>query len=202
MSEKLRAQIYQNFDNEETEKLIDIWIENDRVEWSDLAFDVLEEILKGRIDNLPAQSEAIFEKDDQQQENFFDKIQKRFSTNEGIDDYLADRTGQEPVFYNPEEVFKVYHWLNILAKVAIPITIIVSLFLVFGTTKGIIKSYFINSSRNMDFIVWIITLAIFLPSTALSIAIYYYPLKALAFILKILMELERNSSRVVSEKEV
>ncbi len=201
MVEKLRAQIYQNFNDESTEKLVDIWVKNDRVEWSDLAFEVLEEVLQGRIHELPAQEEAVLEKDDEEQESFFDKIQNQFLTDKGMDDYLDGGTGEEPAFYDPAEVFKVYHLLNILAKAAIPVTIVISIFLVFGTTKGIVQSYFINSSQNMDFVVWSITLVIFILSTALSVAMYYYPLKALAYILKILMEFERNSSRTSSREE-
>ena len=61
MSNKLRQQIYNTLNLRETEDLLDIWQTNDRVEWSETAFEVIEEILKQRLEEVPPQEEPIFE---------------------------------------------------------------------------------------------------------------------------------------------
>jgi hypothetical protein len=60
MGKSLRDQIFSNINLKETDELVDIWITNDRTEWSDTAFDVVEEILEQRLDELPVQNVPIF----------------------------------------------------------------------------------------------------------------------------------------------
>jgi hypothetical protein len=59
----LRKQIYGNMNLKETEDLVEIWQENDRKEWSDLAFDVIREILVNRLGELPIQTGQIGKKE-------------------------------------------------------------------------------------------------------------------------------------------
>jgi hypothetical protein len=40
--------VYERMNLRATEELLDIWAKNDRVEWSDLTFDVIREILQER----------------------------------------------------------------------------------------------------------------------------------------------------------
>lgn len=61
MSDDFRKQIYNNLNLKETDELIEIWKKNDRVEWSELAFDVLRGILQQRLGELPSQDEPVFE---------------------------------------------------------------------------------------------------------------------------------------------
>src|SRR5436190_1908314 len=61
MSNDFRAQIYNTLKLKETEELVEIWEINDRVGWSELAFDVLQEILKERLGEIPPQNDPVYE---------------------------------------------------------------------------------------------------------------------------------------------
>jgi hypothetical protein len=56
MDENLRDQIFNNMNIRETDDLIEIWKANNTSEWSELAFDVVKEILIKRLGELPAQN--------------------------------------------------------------------------------------------------------------------------------------------------
>lgn len=59
MSNDFRKQLYRNFDQKPTDELIEIWQTNNRVTWSEMTFDVIQEILQERLDELPSQNEPI-----------------------------------------------------------------------------------------------------------------------------------------------
>jgi hypothetical protein len=61
MTDDLRNQVFNNLNLLETDDLIDIWKKNDRVEWSETAFDVVREILQNRLVEIPKQNEPILE---------------------------------------------------------------------------------------------------------------------------------------------
>lgn len=61
MTDDLRNQVFNNLNLLETDDLIDIWKKNDRVEWSETAFDVVCEILQNRLVEIPKQNEPILE---------------------------------------------------------------------------------------------------------------------------------------------
>ena len=61
MNDELRQQMYSQFSLKETNDLVEIWVANDRVEWSETAFEVIQEILQQRLDELPPQAEPVFE---------------------------------------------------------------------------------------------------------------------------------------------
>ncbi|HUI89457.1 MAG TPA: hypothetical protein VLX61_12110 [Anaerolineales bacterium] len=61
MTNDLREQIRNSFNLRETDELLSIWKTNDRVEWSDVAFKVLREILKKRLGKVPQQNEPVYE---------------------------------------------------------------------------------------------------------------------------------------------
>lgn len=48
--------IYQNMKLKETDELLEIWFENDRLEWSDDAFGVIHSILLERLGDVPPQA--------------------------------------------------------------------------------------------------------------------------------------------------
>ena len=50
----LRQQTYETMDEMDTDELIEIWQEADHEEWTDLAFDVVQQILLERIGEVPA----------------------------------------------------------------------------------------------------------------------------------------------------
>ena len=61
MSDDFRKQLYRNFNQRATDELIEIWQTNNRAEWSELSFDVIQEILQERLSALPSQNEPITE---------------------------------------------------------------------------------------------------------------------------------------------
>lgn len=63
MDNNLRKQIYDSMNVRETDYLVEIWQENDRKEWSDLAFSVIREILINRLGELPIQTGQVAKKE-------------------------------------------------------------------------------------------------------------------------------------------
>jgi len=61
MSDDFRKQVYANFNQKSTDVLIEIWQSNNRVEWTEMTFDVIREILHERLVELPPQNEPITE---------------------------------------------------------------------------------------------------------------------------------------------
>lgn len=54
----LRAEIYRNFDLQETEDLVAIWEEHDTSAYTEMAFETLREILLKRLGSLPLQEQG------------------------------------------------------------------------------------------------------------------------------------------------
>ncbi len=99
MKKDLHAQIYENFNREETETLLEIWERNDRSEWSDTAFEVLEKILLERLHELPPQNEANYGTDKDEDLDIFSKFKEWFSVDEESKYLLElDEIGDGPVF--------------------------------------------------------------------------------------------------------
>jgi hypothetical protein len=185
MSDPIYRQIYNTLNLKTTEELIEIWQTNDRVDWTDTAFDVIREILQERLGELPPQNDAIYEHGEGWLENetneFEDEVNEKDLCN----------LENEPAFYEPRQVLKLETWLNWLAIAMVAISAILNL-LDLGTWHQIIRSYYMNSSL-WDLISWLIAFIIIGFYIMLQGLIYYFVLKALASILNILMEMEFNS---------
>jgi hypothetical protein len=180
MGAGLRNQIYSNLNSKGTEELLDIWKTNDRVEWSELAFEVLEEILRQRIDSLPKQNEPIFEYDEEEEIDDLEDWEARILDNEN-----------QPELYDTVEVIDTVDNINKVAKAVIVIYALVNLIntYFFGLfLRGMSPSLEESASALWDLFTTIIT-------TILQIAVVYFPLKALSHILRILMEMEFNSRK-------
>jgi uncharacterized integral membrane protein len=164
----------------DTYELLEIWKTNDRVEWSDTAFDMLREILAKRIGELPPQDEPILS---------HDEAEGRFDLE--LDEWevkLIDSESQ-PDFYDTFEVIELRRNINKVAKAVIIVNILSSL-LVFPVVKQAIAGYFPTTSE-IPSIVSSLLFTIF--GVGLTILVTYFPLKALEHILRILMEMEFNS---------
>jgi hypothetical protein len=185
MSNSLRKQIYSNFNLKETDELVEIWKENDRVEWSEDAFSVIQEILQERLGELPPQDEPILEYEDENDED------------EADFDFLIDDENP-PEFYNPHEVLSLENWLNKAAIASIVASAISSL-IALPQTQRIVLSYFMGDTSK-NFVAWLITIVFFVFAVGLQSIIIYFPLKASGSILKILMEMEFNSRGVAKTK--
>jgi uncharacterized membrane protein YhaH (DUF805 family) len=59
MSDYIRDEIFKTQNQKETSELLEIWKTNNRLEWSDITFDVIQEILKARGVEIPPQNEPI-----------------------------------------------------------------------------------------------------------------------------------------------
>jgi hypothetical protein len=185
MSNELRKQIHSSLSQKETEELVEIWETNDRVEWTDEAFDVIREILAERNVKIPAQNEQVLE-------HVTDN-----SEDEGTDDIIpGEFTDPEnaPVFYKPREVLWLETWLNRAVVASIGIMIAAGL-LELPRAQMITLSYF-RGNAEWSGVAWMIAFVLFALGTALQGGIYYFCFKALGSILKILMEMEFNSRGV------
>src|ERR1044071_1149614 len=98
MSNNLHRQIYQEMNLRETGELLEIWQNNDRFEWSDIAFDIINEILKERGVEIPAQREPVYDHPDEATEEEYEFSEEELKI---IDDE------NPPDYYDPFEVLKV-----------------------------------------------------------------------------------------------
>lgn len=185
MSTDFYKQIYSNLDLKETDELLGIWKTNDHTEWADEAFQAIKEILKNRKVDAPEQDEPIYEHDQNEEE--IDK-------NDFSEDELKIIDDENPPdFYDPLEVLKLTKWIDLASTIIIILYIILNL-MNFQTDKNITSSFFIGYPQSSGTIlIYISAIVLMVINTAIEIAIVYFPLRALARILKILMEMEFKS---------
>lgn len=185
MNNDLRYQIYKNMDLKETDELLDIWQTNDRAEWTDITFEVVEEILKKRVGSVPSQDEPILESDDEKKsEGKLDDDLENWETK------LLDSEDQ-PDFYDTLEVLTLRDNINKTAKAVIVVYILLGLVNLRGF-QGLLSGTF-PSMGEIPLILWWLFVSVF--AAGIQIAVVYFPLKALAHILRILMEMEFNSRK-------
>jgi hypothetical protein len=189
MSDDFRKQIFNTLNLKETDELVEIWQTNDRVEWADVAFDVIREILQERLGELPLQNEPVLEHvaDDSNDELDNDETLEKFTDKENA-----------PVFYKPQEVLWLETWLY-RAAIASIIAIILASLLELPQAHRIVLSYFMGNME-WNLVAWLIAIVIFAFGAGLQCGIYYFSFRALAFILKILMEMEFNSRGAIKAK--
>jgi hypothetical protein len=172
----------------DSDELLDIWQENDRVEWSDTAFDVIKEILIERLGEVPPQNEPIFEY------VYVDDKVKDSETYGFSEETLAIVDDENPPdFYDPFEVLRVSKWIDWSAK-AMAIVITLQNLLRFSDFKGFVASYFARYPNNL--VVYLITLIVLAINTAIGVVITYWLLSSLSRVLRILMQMEFNSRKV------
>lgn len=182
VSKDLQKHIYNNLNLKETDELVEIWKTNDRVEWSEAAFDVLKEILEQRLSEIPSQNEPVFEHAKPEINDYF---------YENLPLGMFSDPDNAPVYYEPKEILWTSFWLNRVAKAAVVITIIVSIPEIIRLQR-IVLSYFMGKME-WSFLSWLIASIVGSLEIAVECFIIYFSLKALASIIKILMEMEFNS---------
>ena len=178
MSENLREQIRNSLNQKEIYELLDIWKTNDRVEWSDMAFDVLREILRERIGRLPPQNEPILAREEIQQEKFLADWEVKLLEEEN-----------QPEFYDPQRVLELRDNINKVAKGAIVVYVALGL-LDINFVRDFLQHTPLSYSEILQAFPY--TIVNFLV-VGLRLAVVYFPLKALSHILRILMQMEFNS---------
>jgi len=184
MSDGLRSQIHNQLNLRDTEDLLEIWYKNDHEEWSDIAFEVIKDILIKRLGEIPSQEEIV----DKETE-----IEER--EDDGLDEWEAKALDDEnqPDFYDTLEIITLKDNINRTMKAVIIVYTLTNL-MSFPYFSYLVGSYF---PRGEEFIplVYLIAIIVTALNTAVSIAIAYFPLKALSYILRILMEMEFRSRK-------
>ena len=174
----MRGQILRHFREYQTEELANIWTTNDRTELSELAFEVIGEILSERLGELPPQNEPVY------------AYPEPASKEERLIE-LTEDLGEEPAFYEPIEALGLIDWLNWGAKAALVVSIVTGQPYAITIQRTILM--FFNSNPERDVVAWLITIPILALTLTLVGLVYYSGLRSLASILSILMEMEYNN---------
>jgi hypothetical protein len=180
MNANLHQQVYESMDQRQTEDLIEIWRANDRVDWSDEAFEVISEILQSRGVQLPEQNEPVL----QHEENTEDTDDTYGLTAEDLK-IIDDEN--PPDFYDPLEVLSIARWLRIAAAASIVLALL--------SGMGQLSSIVLGGASFRQTGQLLVAGMMLLVSAAFQVAITFLPLRALAYILRILMQMEFNSRK-------
>lgn len=185
MSEELHEQIRSNFRQKDIYELLDIWRSNNRTMWSDTAFEVLHEVLKERIREIPPQNDPILANED--------LIEEVYGENDGIEEWELKliESEDQPELYDPLQTIVFRRNVDRLIIVVVIVYVLLAIL-----NFQPVRMYFQGVSLSINDVeitasnVMTTTL-----STAIQIAFVYFPLKALSHILRILMEMEFNSRK-------
>ncbi len=180
MSNELRNQIRGNLSHKDTNELLEIWKANDRAEWSDTTFEILEEILRERVNEIPPQNEPVFEHEESLKGDRLEEWEAKL---------LDDKN--QPELYNTLEVLRLRDNINKVAFAAIVVYISLGL-LNISFVRVLFQGIVLSPSEIAKTLPEILSVII---SVSFRIAITYTPLKALAHILRILMEMEFRSRK-------
>jgi hypothetical protein len=185
MSTVLHQQIYQNMNLRETDDLLAIWQRNDREEWSDEAMQIVKDILTERGVEIPEQTGATAENEEKD------------ALDDGLDEWEIRllETENQPDFYDTIEVIDLKKKINLTARAVVVVHVLESI-VFFKWYVSVIQLYFPNFKQYAPSI-YLISLIVAVLSAAITIAIAYYPLKALSNILRILMEMEFRSRKAL-----
>lgn len=178
MNADLHRQVYESMDRRETADLLEIWRTNDRVNWSDEAFQVISEILRSRGVELPAQNAPVLAHDEDADDDIDGLTQAELRI---IDDE------NPPDFYDPLEVLTIARWLRIAAIGAIVLALLTGL--------GQFSSITLGGASFRQTGQLLVAGMMLLVSVGFQVAVTFLPLRALAHILRILMQMEFNSRK-------
>ncbi|HLO32916.1 MAG TPA: hypothetical protein VK249_27475 [Anaerolineales bacterium] len=185
MSNDLRDQIYNELNLRETEDLLEIWQTNDHEEWSETAFEVIKGILIERLGEVPPQE---LPGDEQEEEEILE--------DDGLEKWEAQLLDDksQPEFYDTLEVITLKDSINKTAKAVIVVYALANLINIQGYVS-LAESYFVGHEGLFTPLIYFLAFIFVSLNAAVSIAIVYFPLKALTYILRILMEMEFNSRK-------
>jgi hypothetical protein len=185
MAIDFRTRLFENINLKNTDELLSIWKKNDRVEWSDDAFIIIEEILRERTNELPPQGEPIL----------FHKQEKIVRSVPGFEYLLNDVN--PPEFYQPQEVLRLYDWINKAAKASVVILVLAGLFSLPQVQQTLLAYPMLGPNNGP--LSWILAIGTTVIGVSLQSIITYFALRALASVLKILMEVELRSRGAVKK---
>lgn len=168
MKSDFGKQVYNSLNLKETPDLLSIWYEHDQEEWSEEAFQGIEQILINRLGEIPPKPE----------------IEKANSND-------SSRIVEDPEFYKPKNVLALSTLINRVAVVSIYVNILLPITIILAVY------HFGNVSLNQipaEYVFLLIIVAVII--LPIQIVTTYFGLKALASILSILIEMEFNSRTV------
>lgn len=99
--------------------------------------------------------------------------------------------GEAPAFYQPLKVAKLARWINWAAFVAITAATVADLVNLPVSQK--LTLTYLGGISSLALTAWIITIVLVVLGIVVRVLITYLPLKALAYILRMLMQMEVNS---------
>lgn len=184
MNNDLRKQIRGHLNLKTTDELLDIWQTNDRVEWSEAAFEEIKEILAERGEEMSEQDEPINEHVEE-----VDADVKYFRLTE--QELKIIDAEEQPELYDPLDVLFIKKRIEQAAVASIVLVTITGLFH-FPESKNLALSLL---QGYPPLILLATPLAVISTIIGVSMVVIttYLPLKALARILQILMEMEFSS---------
>lgn len=192
MSEILREQIRNNLKLKDIYELLEIWKTNNRIEWSETTFEVLHEILKEKLREIPPQDAPILA------ENEFEESDDQNTGLEEWEEKIID-SEKQPELYNSLQVVTLRRTIDRLAIVVIVVYILEAVLnsqliqiLFQGVSISTNNGFSISINDLENFIRYMLITSM---NVALKIILTYFPLKALSHILRILMEMEFNSRK-------
>lgn len=183
MNDNLNKQIRERLNLKTTGELLEIWLTNDHVDWSDAAFATIKEILAERGEDIPEQADPIYEHIEE-----VDTVKEfRFTSGE----MKIIEAKDQPELYDPLDVLLIKKRIEQAAVASIVLTIFSTL-LNFPQSNNM-ASYLLQSFPSLTSLVFPISVTATLIAIGMAVVTTYLPLKALARILQILMEMEFNS---------
>jgi hypothetical protein len=183
-------QVYERMNLRGTDELLDIWATNDRVEWSDLTFEVIKEILQERSVEPPVQNDPVYIHPSPK--NIPDKLKEVLGISEDADRLSAGGETAR-LFYKPQKVTALQKWINFTMILVIVVNV-VSAILSFIDSKWT-ALYFGNLSALVAYAISI------LANLVVNMVLPVIALKILSYVLNILMQFEFNS-RAASTKNL
>jgi hypothetical protein len=197
MNKDFRQRIYNNMSLKETDDLLRIWFENNRDDWSDIAFEIIEEILIERLGKIPSIEDSTIQTLLQSNQEKEDTAAEELDNLTLAMDQIKE-TGHITVFYDPNEVIQIKRFINKGLIYVIGALILFSLIKA-PEMFNIIHSFF---SHDPKWILLAITLTFFMFVLCVTFEcfIYYIGFKSLSSILGILMEMEFSSRKSDQER--
>lgn len=180
MTENERETIYRNLILLDTDELVNHWLKHDDNEWMPIAFEVMEEILIERLGELPQQGYIPSKPTPPVQE-------KRKSTS--LNELKVLIKDNDPVFYDPNKVIILIKWIFRVLNGIIFLYVVQFLFNNWYYFDAL-KEYELSSALWIDIGFSFVTLLV-------TIFVLFVEMRTLAYILKILREMEINSRKNV-----
>lgn len=165
----LRKQIYERMNFKETNELLEIWRKGDHEEWTEIALDVIKEILIDRLGEIPPE-EDVEEKED-----------------ETVD--INTTTHNEDIFHNENKLLNISSWASTLSW------IVLGLYMVLFVIRLILEIQ--NGRQGVAINLSQINAWLGLLSMPIIGSIYFLILQAISEGIYMLMDLEDDGLQII-----